>query len=48
MWEREQGQQGRGGEKGKCYKVGEKMGEGDAGGDGVRKARKEDLEERPD
>ena len=47
------GQCGRGGrgsreEEGKCDKVGKEVGEGDAGGDGVREARKEDLEEGAD
>ena len=47
------GQCGRGGrgcweEEGKCHKVGKEVGEGDAGGDGVREARREDLEEGPD
>ena len=47
------GQCGRGSrgsweEEGKCDKMGEKVGEGDAGGDCVREARNEDFEEGTD
>ena len=42
------GNVGEGTEEGKCDKVGEEVGEGDAGGNSVREARKEDHEEGPD